>query len=27
LIDDSVREFMQKFLAAFAQWIERNIGK
>jgi len=27
LINDSTREFLQKFLAAFAQWIERNIGK
>jgi chromate reductase len=27
LIDDSVRDFLQKFLAAFAQWIERNIAK
>jgi chromate reductase len=24
LVNDSTREFMQKFLAAFAQWIERN---
>ena len=27
LINDSTREFLQKFLAAFAQWIDRNIGK
>jgi chromate reductase len=27
LIDNSVRDFMQKFLTAFAQWIERNIAK
>src|SRR5713226_6501463 len=27
LISDSTREFLQKFLTAFAQWIERNIGK
>jgi len=26
LIDDSVREFMKKFLDAFARWVERNIG-
>jgi len=26
LIDNSVRDFMQKFLTAFAQWIERNIA-
>jgi chromate reductase len=25
LIDDSVREFMKKFLEAFAAWVERNI--
>ena len=24
LVDESTREFMQKFLQAFAQWIERN---
>ena len=24
LINESTREFMQKFLQAFAQWIERN---
>ena len=24
LIDDSTREFMRKFLGAFARWIERN---
>ena len=24
LVDNSTREFMQKFLQAFAQWIERN---
>ena len=24
LVNESTREFMQKFLAAFAQWIERN---
>ena len=27
LINDSTREFLQKFLTAFAQWIERNIGR
>jgi chromate reductase len=27
LIDDSVREFLQKFLQAFAQWVERNAAK
>ena len=27
LVDESARDFMQKFLTAFAQWIERNIGK
>jgi chromate reductase, NAD(P)H dehydrogenase (quinone) len=27
LLDDSVRGFLQKFLAAFAQWIEKNIAK
>jgi chromate reductase len=27
LINDSTREFVQKFMAAFAQWIEKNIGK
>ena len=27
LINDATREFLQKFLTAFAQWIERNIGK
>jgi chromate reductase len=26
LIDDSAREFMKKFLDAFARWVERNIG-
>jgi chromate reductase len=26
LIDDSVRDFLLKFLTAFAQWIERNIA-
>jgi chromate reductase len=26
LIDDSARDFLQKFLQAFAQWIERCIG-
>ena len=25
LTDDSMRDFMQKFLQAFAQWIERNL--
>ena len=24
LVDESTRKFMQKFLAAFALWIERN---
>jgi len=24
LVKESTREFMQKFLAAFAQWVERN---
>ena len=27
LIDDSVRNFMLKFLTAFEEWIERNIAK
>ena len=27
LIDDSTRDFLKKFLDAFAQWIERNIAK
>jgi chromate reductase, NAD(P)H dehydrogenase (quinone) len=27
LTDDSTRDFLQKFLQAFAQWIERIIGK
>jgi len=27
LISDSTREFLQKFLQAFAQWIERNAVK
>jgi chromate reductase len=27
LTDDSTRDFLQKFLQAFAQWIERNISK
>ena len=27
LTDDSVREFMQKFLAAFAAWIEKILSK
>src|SRR5271157_2418978 len=27
LIDDSARDFLSKFLQAFAQWIERNIAK
>ena len=27
LTDDSVRDFVSKFLQAFAQWIERNIRK
>jgi chromate reductase len=26
LTDDPTRDFLQKFLQAFAQWIERNIG-
>jgi chromate reductase len=26
LIDDSAREFMKKFLDAFARWVEKNIG-
>jgi len=25
IVNDSTREFMQKFLQAFAQWIERNV--
>jgi chromate reductase len=24
LVDNSTREFLQKFLQAFAQWVERN---
>jgi chromate reductase len=27
LTDESTREFLQKFLAAYAQWIERNAAK
>jgi chromate reductase len=27
LTDDSTREFLQKFLAAYAQWVERNAAK
>jgi chromate reductase, NAD(P)H dehydrogenase (quinone) len=27
LIDDSVRGFLQKYMEAFAQWVERNIAK
>lgn len=27
LIEQSTRDFLQKFLQAFAQWIERNSGK
>ncbi len=27
LVDATTRDFLQKFLTAFAQWIERNIGK
>ena len=27
LTDESTREFLQKFLAAFAQWVERNAAK
>lgn len=27
LVDDSARAFLQKFLQAFAEWIERCIGK
>ncbi len=27
LTDESARDFLQKFLQAFAQWIERNIAK
>jgi chromate reductase len=27
LIDEPVREFMKKFLDAFAQWVERNIAR
>ena len=27
LVNDSTREFMQKYLQAFAQWIERNAAK
>ena len=27
LTDDPTRDFLQKFLQAFAQWIERNISK
>ncbi len=27
LIDDSTRDFLKKFLDAFAQWIEKNIAK
>jgi chromate reductase len=27
LTDDTARDFLQKFLQAFAQWIERNIAK
>jgi chromate reductase, NAD(P)H dehydrogenase (quinone) len=27
LIDESTREFLQKFLQAFAQWVERNAPK
>jgi chromate reductase, NAD(P)H dehydrogenase (quinone) len=27
LTNDSTREFLQKFLAAFAQWVERNPAK
>jgi chromate reductase len=27
LIDDNVRDFLLKFLTAFAQWIERNVAK
>jgi chromate reductase, NAD(P)H dehydrogenase (quinone) len=27
LTSDSTREFLQKFLAAFAQWVERNAAK
>ena len=27
LINDATRDFLQKFLQAFAQWIERNIAK
>ena len=27
LVSDSTREFLQKFLQAFAQWIERNAAK
>jgi len=27
LTDDSTRDFLQKFLEAFAQWIERIIAK
>jgi chromate reductase, NAD(P)H dehydrogenase (quinone) len=27
LTDDSTRDFLQKFLQAFAQWIEHNIGQ
>ena len=27
LINESTREFLQKFMAAFAQWIERNVAR
>jgi len=27
LVNDSTRAFLQKFLAAFAQWIERNVSR
>jgi chromate reductase len=27
LVNDTTREFLQKFLQAFAQWIERNAAK
>ena len=27
LTDDSVREFLRKYVEAFAQWVERNIAK
>ena len=27
LINESTREFLQKFIAAFAQWIDRNVAR